>query len=174
MGPVLHIAYVALGSNVGDRLSHLLCALGCLAADPAVAILRVSTVFETEPQDVIHQPLFLNLVASIRTAYKPWDLLVRLQDIEQAGGRVRTEALHRGPRTVDLDILLFADLVLDDVNLTVPHPRMGSRRFVLEPLVEVAPDLANPITGGKWTERLPDVSEQGLRPYCCLLGYGRN
>jgi 2-amino-4-hydroxy-6-hydroxymethyldihydropteridine diphosphokinase len=135
--------YLSLGSNLGDREQMLRQALELLAA-PDLRILRVSSIRETEPVDVLDQPRFLNLVAEVETDLFPKQLLQRVQRIELDLGRKRLRP--KGPRTIDIDILLYGDAVIDSPELTVPHPRMAERRFVLEPLAELAPGLRHPLT----------------------------
>jgi len=140
--PVTRVA-IALGSNVGDREAHLRYAVDCLAG--SLAHIRVSPFIETEPQHVRPQPLFLNgaLVGDCRLA--PRALLDVLLAIERQRGRERP---HEGaPRTLDLDLVLFGDQVVEGPGLTVPHPRFRQRRFVLEPLAAIAPEMIDPVTG---------------------------
>jgi 2-amino-4-hydroxy-6-hydroxymethyldihydropteridine diphosphokinase len=134
----MHRVYLSLGSNLGDRESNLRAALAELAP------LRVSPIYETEPADLPGQPWFLNLVAEAETSLFPRQLLSRTQRIERDLGRVRT--VPKGPRTVDIDILLFDDTVVRTPELEIPHPRMTDRRFVLQPLADLAPDLRHPVT----------------------------
>lgn len=136
-------AYLGLGSNVGNREQHIEQALSKLAA-PDLRIARVSSVYETEPVGFTAQRSFLNLVAEIETELFPMQLLARLARIEQALGRIRT--VPNGPRTIDLDILLYGRAVIRSARLEVPHPRMAERRFVLVPLAELAPELRHPVT----------------------------
>jgi len=136
--------YIALGSNLGDRRGHLLAGLDGLE-DRSIAPLARSSVWETEP---VHTPFprwFWNMVVRVESDREPRDLLVLLLGIERENGRRRRE--RNGPRTLDLDLLLMGDLKVDEANLTLPHPRMWGRRFVLEPLAEIAPELRNPVTG---------------------------
>jgi 2-amino-4-hydroxy-6-hydroxymethyldihydropteridine diphosphokinase len=135
-------AYISLGSNLGDRAGHLLLAVRGML-DAGLAVTRLSAVYETEPVDVREQPCFLNMVAEIRiTIFSPEQTLARLLRIEYALGRRREIA--RGPRTVDLDLLIYADEVRATTFLELPHPRLHERRFVLVPLAELAPDLRHP------------------------------
>jgi 2-amino-4-hydroxy-6-hydroxymethyldihydropteridine diphosphokinase len=137
--------YLSLGSNMGEREDRLTQALDALERDE-VAIVKRSSVYETEPQDVANQPWFLNMAIECHTRAMPLQLLNTLLRIEREIGRVRHASLERGPRPIDLDILLFGNAVINTPQLTVPHPRMLQRRFVLEPLLEIAPDLRHPIT----------------------------
>jgi len=136
-------AYVALGSNLGDREHILLDALDAMHKLPGVSVTRVSTFLENPaiggPPD---SPPFLNAVAEVQTSLSPRQLLNRLLEIEQSLGRVRRQRWE--PRVIDLDLILFGDQTVDEDGLTVPHPLMHKRRFVLEPLAEVAPDARHP------------------------------
>ena len=130
------LAYVGLGSNLGDRRAILASALDALGPR------RVSRILETEPWGRADQPPFLNAVAEVETEVEPAPLLARLLEIEAVHGRVRTE--RWGPRTLDLDLLLYGGREISAPGLTVPHPRLAERRFVLEGLAELAPDLRIP------------------------------
>jgi 2-amino-4-hydroxy-6-hydroxymethyldihydropteridine diphosphokinase len=128
-------AFLSLGSNLGDRAEYLRAAREALSALPATRVVAVSRVYETAPQDLEGQDAFLNQVVCLETGLQPLDLLCQCQRIEREHGRVRT--LRFGPRTLDIDILLFQDTESDDPELTLPHPRMVKRAFVLVPLAEV-------------------------------------
>jgi len=134
------VAYVGLGANLGDRDASI------RRAAELVGARRVSTVRETEPWGYADQPRFLNAVAELETDEAPRALLDRLLEVERALGRTR-EGPRYGPRTIDLDLLLYGDLELDEPGLTVPHPRLHERLFVLEPLAELAPELVVPGRG---------------------------
>jgi 2-amino-4-hydroxy-6-hydroxymethyldihydropteridine diphosphokinase len=153
-----NLAYLSLGSNVGDRENHLRDAITHLKV--AGEILSISSFYETEPVEVTNQDWFLNCAAVLETVLKPQRLLATLLQIEQEMGRHRTQM--KGPRIIDLDILLFKDLgfkessggfsretlgdtIIDSVDLTLPHPAMHQRRFVLEPLAEIAPEARHPV-----------------------------
>lgn len=140
-----HKVYVALGSNIGDRKIHLLNAITKMKEiGQAISIKKVSSFHNTAPVGYINQPDFLNAVIEIETYLNPEDLLNCLQEIEDSEGRERTE--HWGPRTLDLDILLFDDMIINTTRLKVPHPEMTKRDFVLTPLCEIAPYALHPIT----------------------------
>ena len=141
------IAYVGLGANLGDREETLRRALGLLDLHEGIDLAAVSTLRETEPVGYLDQPLFLNGVARVETELAPQDLLAALLEVERELGRDRSGPRF-GPRTVDLDLLLYDELVLDEDGLTVPHPRLHERRFVLEPLAELDPRLLIPGRGG--------------------------
>jgi 2-amino-4-hydroxy-6-hydroxymethyldihydropteridine diphosphokinase len=139
-------AYVALGSNLGDRLAHLQLAVDSLALVPGVEVRSVSRVYETAPVGGPAQDPYLNAVVAIETNLEPHELLHRCQQIEELAARERSE--RWGPRTLDVDLLLVGDARVDDDDLTIPHPRMWERGFVLAPLRDVAPDLVD--AGEKW------------------------
>jgi 2-amino-4-hydroxy-6-hydroxymethyldihydropteridine diphosphokinase len=139
-------AYVGLGANLGDRERMLRAAVEALAAEEGVEVVSVSTLRETEPVGVGGQPRFLNGAAELETTLAARELLDRLLALEQRFGRVRIPGEH-GPRTLDLDLLLYGGEVIDEPGLTVPHPRLHERRFVLEPLAELAPGLVVPGRG---------------------------
>ncbi len=130
------LAYLSLGSNLGDRSAHLREGVASVAADDAV---RVSPVYETTPVGGPAQGPYLNVVVELETAATPHELLARCQAAEAAAARVRT--VRFGPRTLDCDVLLVGSLHVDDDDLVVPHPRMWQRRFVLQPLADLAPHL---------------------------------
>ena len=139
-------AYVGLGANLGDREHTLHAAVDALAAEDGVEVVAVSTLRETEPVGVGEQPPFLNGAAAVDTALDARDLLERLLAVEHRFGRVRVPGEH-GPRTLDLDLLLYGGAEIDEPGLVVPHPRLHERRFVLEPLAELAPGLLVPGRG---------------------------
>jgi len=133
-------AYVGLGANLGDRERTLREAVDALGAEEGIEVAAVSTLRETDPVGVGEQPRFLNGVAALETSLGARELLDRLLAVEQRFGRVRVPGELR-PRTLDLDLLLYGDETIDEPGLAVPHPRMHERRFVLEPLAELAPGL---------------------------------
>lgn len=139
-------AYVGLGSNLGDREATLRVALEQLAAEPGIQLVAVSRVRETEPVGVLDQPRFLNAAAAVETELPPRELLERLLGIERRLGRARSGPRF-GPRTIDLDLLLYGDEAVDEPGLEVPHPRLHERAFVLEPLAELDPGLVVPGRG---------------------------
>ena len=137
-------AFIGIGSNLGDRLVHCRAALDRLALLPGTTVKRISPFFESEPQEGVKGGLFLNAVAEIATGLPPHQLLGHLQEIEAALGR-SPDHLPRTARTIDLDILLYGDTVMHEPDLTIPHPRMAARRFVLAPLVALAPTVRHPV-----------------------------
>ena len=141
---MLQNAYVSLGSNLGDRAGYLLLAVrGMFAA--GLDVIRLSSIYETQPVEYTNQPTFLNMVAELRgtTLPPPEQMLARMLRIEFALGRIRD--VHLGPRTIDLDLLIYRDELRNTEFLRLPHPRMHLRRFVLEPLNELVPTLEHPV-----------------------------
>jgi len=141
MSGALNLAYLSLGSNVGDReanLRHAVAHLGKLGEVQAV-----SSFYETEPVEFTAQPWFLNCAVALKTTHAPEQLLGALLKLELEMGRRRTH--HKGPRTIDLDILLFGNSIVNAPGLTVPHPALAERRFVLEPLTEIAAEVIRPV-----------------------------
>lgn len=132
--------YLSLGSNLGDRAASLNAAIKSLGRFGEV--LKVSSFYETEPVEFTAQPWFLNCVVELDTEKTPQQLMAAILEIEQQMGRKRTQ--KKGPRSIDIDILLFGDLTVESKGLTIPHPAMHERRFVLEPLAEIAPDVRLP------------------------------
>jgi len=139
-------AYVGLGANVGPREETLRRAVELLAAEDGVEVVGVSTLQETDPVGSVDQPRFLNGAVAVETTLSPRELLDVLLRIERTLGRVR-DGTRWGPRTVDLDLLVYADEVVDEPGLRVPHPRLQERRFALEPLAELDPGLVIPGAG---------------------------
>jgi 2-amino-4-hydroxy-6-hydroxymethyldihydropteridine diphosphokinase len=138
-------AYIGLGANLGPREITLLQAVDLLAETEGVEVLAVSQLRETDPVGVVDQPHFLNGAVAVDTSLSPRELLDRLLGIEQALGRVRD--VRWGPRVVDLDLLVYGELQVDEPGLRVPHPRLHERRFALEPLAELDPELDVPGLG---------------------------
>jgi len=138
------IAAIGLGSNVGDRAAHLRAGVEALRHAASTSLLGVSAFIETLPVGPVTQDPFLNAAAAIETTMPPRELLNFLHRVERSRGRDRETEVRWGPRTLDLDLLLYDDLVIDEPGLHVPHPRMHERRFVLEPLAKVLPDALVP------------------------------
>jgi 2-amino-4-hydroxy-6-hydroxymethyldihydropteridine diphosphokinase len=151
-------AYVGLGSNLGDRAGYLLLAVRGML-DAGLDVIRLSSIYETEAVEYEDQPAFLNMVAELRgsTLPPPEQMLARLLRIEYALGRTRDVPM--GPRTIDLDLLIFEDLQSDTEFLRLPHPRIAARRFVLVPLAELVPNLVHPVIGKPISELLVETKD---------------
>lgn len=139
------LAYIGLGSNLGDRRAHLTRAVHALRGLPDTHVRQVSTLRDFAPVGGPPQPPYLNAVAELSTTLTPQQLLEHCHVLEAAAGRVRPDPVRWGPRPLDLDLLLYDALVVNEPALTLPHPRLAERRFVLEPLAEIAPDVRHPV-----------------------------
>lgn len=155
----MNTAYVALGANIGDPTATVLAAFAALANLTDSRVVHTSSLYRTAPVGLTKQPDFINAVAMLETGLAPEELLDALLDLEARFGRVRRD--RNGPRTLDLDLLLYNDIELDLPRLILPHPRLHLRAFVLHPLAEIAPELAIPGRGSvaAW---LPAVANQGV------------
>jgi 2-amino-4-hydroxy-6-hydroxymethyldihydropteridine diphosphokinase len=154
--------FLSLGSNIGEREAQLAEAGGRLEA-AGVHVARKSAVYETKPRDLRDQPWFLNLVLQVETRLSPVQLLAAILAIEESMGRQRD--VPKGPRSIDIDILLYGAALVETEDLHIPHPRLDQRRFVLEPLAELAPDLRHPRSGRTMSELLRDVQQQVVKKY---------
>jgi 2-amino-4-hydroxy-6-hydroxymethyldihydropteridine diphosphokinase len=154
-------AYVAVGSNLGDRWGRLAQAARALRTAPGVAVLRASRVWDAAPVGP-PQPRYLNAVLEVETTRTPASLLALLREVEQAAGRTRD--VHWGARTLDLDLLLYGDLAIREPGLTVPHPGMAGRRFVLAPLAELRPEFPVPGEDASVGRLLEEAPELDLSP----------
>ena len=158
-GENLHVVYLGLGSNIGDRDANLAAAIR--AIEEVVTVERVSAVYDTAPMHVTDQPRFHNLVCQATTALAPPALLHAAKAIERHLGRA--DGPRYGPRVIDIDVLLYDQLVLQTDELTVPHPRLAERAFVLAPLAEIAPELPHPVLGETMSLLLSHLAESDVR-----------
>ena len=156
-----HHAYIGFGSNLGDRLNNCRNAIGALAALPPCSLLKTSSFYETSPVGLVEQPTFINGVVLMETTEDAHWLMQQMQEIEKTFGRIRT--LKWGPRSIDLDLLFFDDQIINTPELSVPHPSLHERRFVLEPLNEVAPDFRHPSLGKSVADLRNDLKEGDQR-----------
>ena len=155
----MKVIYLALGSNLGDRAANLRTAIDSLPA-AGILVLRESPIYETEPVGYARQGWFLNMVVEAETALFPMQLLARTAKIERALGRVRT--IPNGPRTIDIDILLYGKALVRSARLEIPHPRMQERRFVLAPLADLSPGLRHPVSRKTVRQMLEEAPAQNI------------
>lgn len=155
-------AYLSIGSNIEDRYAHLVEAIRSLQLHAQISVVAISSIYETTPVGFVDQADFLNLVVEVETNLHAQELLSVCQQIENEQGRVRD--IRWGPRTVDLDILLYNNDNIVVENLIVPHPRMHERAFVLIPLVEIAPAITEPVTGEAYCEKAA-IQEEGIQKW---------
>ena len=155
---VSHITYLALGTNLGDRPANLRAAIEALP--PSIIHRQSSGIYETPPWGVEDQPPFLNMAIKCETALEPESLLKRLKQLEIQLGR--QQSFRWGPRLIDLDILFYDDLILNAGQLTIPHPRLHERAFVLVPLAEIAPDFIHPVLKKSVKELAANVNTEGI------------
>jgi 2-amino-4-hydroxy-6-hydroxymethyldihydropteridine diphosphokinase len=154
---VKHNVYLSLGSNLGDRAKNLQDAIAGLRT-AGIDVTRISSMYETEPVDYLDQPWFLNCAVEAETELPAVALLKALRQIEANMGSKKL--VSKGPRLIDLDILLYGDETIDTAELQVPHPRMHLRRFVLEPLAEIAPNVRHPVSGLRAAEMLANLPDE--------------
>lgn len=145
------VVFIGIGSNLGDREGNCLRSIE-LMRQRGIAVIRQSSLYETEPWGVTEQPKFINMAVEAETSLAPRQLLNALKEIERQMGRTVTEKW--GPRVIDLDILFYDDMIVDEPDLKIPHPLIAEREFVLRPLCEIAPDLKHPVTGRTIKEML--------------------
>ena len=153
-----HTAYIALGSNIGDSMLIIRSALDAMKNNASIRVIKESSLINTKPYGGVEQPDFINGVVQIETYLEPDNLLTYLNTLEKEAGRTRE--IHWGPRTLDLDILMYDDLVMNERRLTIPHKEMHKRLFVLEPLEEIAPYLMHPLLGQTITQLKEKIKEE--------------
>jgi len=155
-----HTAFISVGSNLGHKLENCRNGVADLTSAPGIRLIDQSPVYRTEPVDYLDQDWFVNYAVKIETALDPHILLNLLKSIEQAVGRV-PHAVRFGPRVLDLDIILYDDVVQNDAGLTIPHPRMHKRRFVLKPICDIDPDIKHPVLQQTMRDLLDNLAEEG-------------
>ena len=156
----IHIAYISVGSNLGDKVENCRCGVDELISTPDIRLTGQSRVYRTEPVNFTDQDWFINYVIRIETRLSPFELLERLQAVQRKAGRP-AKHLRFGPRVLDLDMLLYDGLILEDPQLCLPHPRMHLRRFVLKPLCDIDASLAHPVFGKDMKTLLAELHEEG-------------
>ena len=156
-----HIVYLALGTNLGDRIANLCAALKALS--PEVKVITESKVYETPPWGYENQPAFLNMAVKCETNLEPESLLKRLKQLEVQLGR--EQSFRWGPRLIDIDILFYDNIILKSESLTIPHPRLHERAFVLVPLAEISPDFIHLVLKKTINELLADVNTDDIHPH---------
>jgi GTP cyclohydrolase IV len=156
-----HTVYLALGSNIENRQDYLAAAIARLRE--VIDLHSISSIYETEPVGYLEQPSFLNMVCSGETDLSPHELLKYVKELESSSGRRPT--FRNGPRTIDIDILLYDQLKIEQEDLVIPHPRMSTRAFVLVPLAEIAPAIREPASGQTIQALLAKVSKQGVQRF---------
>jgi len=168
VGVLKSISYLSIGSNLGDRLRNCCRGIEALCADGSVVLLARSPFYESAPVDFLDQGWFINAALKIGTALSPLELLDRLQAVQTLSGR-KAGGVRFGPRVLDLDILLYEDLVVDTPLLTIPHPRMHKRRFVLQPMCDIDALVMHPVLGRNVQSLLNQLNDdaQALRPLPC-------
>ena len=161
-----HTAYLGVGSNLGDKLENCRNGIAALTRLSGIRPVAQSRIYRTEPVDYLDQDWFINYVVKIETELPPLVLLTHIKTIEQAAGR-KQNSLRFGPRILDLDILLFDNVVQEDSRLTIPHPRMHKRRFVLKPICDIDPEIIHPVLRRSMQALLDELAdqEQGIVEY---------
>jgi 2-amino-4-hydroxy-6-hydroxymethyldihydropteridine diphosphokinase len=157
-----HIAYISVGSNLGHKLDNCRNGIAALTRTADIRFIDQSPIYRTEPVDYQDQDWFVNCVVKIETDLDPLSLLDFIKSIEHAAGRVQ-DTIRFGPRVLDLDIILYDDVVLDDSRLTIPHPRMHKRRFVLKPICDIDPDINHPVLQRTMLSLLENLDEKEQR-----------
>ena len=158
----VHTAYICVGSNLGAKLENCRQGIGNLTRPGIARLIEQSRIYKTEPVDYQDQDWFVNYVVKIETALDPLSLLDRIESIEHDAGRMRDE-IRFGPRVLDLDIILYDDIVMNHERLVIPHPRMHRRRFVLKPICDIDPYIDHPVMHRNMQSLLQDLSEDGQR-----------
>jgi 2-amino-4-hydroxy-6-hydroxymethyldihydropteridine diphosphokinase len=161
-----HIAYLSVGSNIGNKLENCQKGVAALISSGSTAILQHSRIYKTAPVDYTDQDWFVNYAVKIQTVLDPFQLLGTLNAIQRRAGRI-DDKIRFGPRVLDLDIILYDDLVIHSANLIIPHPRMHKRRFVLQPICDIDPEITHPILKKSMQYLLDSLNDNGqdIEPY---------
>lgn len=161
-------ALLSVGSNIGDKILNCQKGIDALSATGNCEVVRQSRFYQTEPVDLKDQAWFVNSVFQIRTDLSPWDLIEEIKRIEKAAGR-KSQTVRYGPRILDIDILLYEDRIIETETLTIPHPRMHKRRFVLKPVCDIDPHINHPVIHKTMIQLLEDldVTSQEVIPISC-------
>jgi len=163
-----HIAFICVGSNLGNKLENCKKGVDALIRSDSVTLKAQSLCYKTDPVDYLNQDWFINYVIKIETSLDPFKLLNRLKSIEKDAGRIN-DVIRFGPRILDLDIILFDDAVINSENLTIPHPRMHKRRFVLKPVCDIDPEIIHPVFKKDMKYLIDNIDDekQGIAEYKC-------
>ena len=156
-----HTAYISVGSNLGNKLDNCRNGIAALTENADIRLIDQSPIYRTEPVDYLDQDWFVNYAVKIETDLDPFAILALIYSIEHGAGRVRD--IRFGPRVLDLDIILYDDIVLNDSRLTIPHPRMHKRRFVLKPICDIDPDIVHPVLQQTMLALLENLDETEQR-----------
>ena len=161
-----HIAYLSVGSNIGNKLENCQKGVAALISSGSTEILKHSPIYKTDPVDYTDQDWFINYVVKIQTVQDPFQLLSSLNGIQRRAGRI-ADKIRFGPRVLDMDIILYDDLVIHSAKLIIPHPRMHKRRFVLQPICDIDPGIIHPILKKNMQYLLDNLHDigQGVEPY---------
>ncbi len=161
-----HIAYISVGSNIGNKLENCQKGVAALISSGSTEILKRSQIYKTDPVDYTDQDWFINYVVTIQTVLDPFQLLSTLNAIQHRAGRI-VDKIRFGPRVLDMDIILYDDLVIHSAKLIIPHPRMHKRRFVLKPICDIDPGIMHPILKKSMQYLLDSLNDngQGVEPY---------
>ena len=164
----LHIAYISVGSNLGDKLENCQRGIKALTETGTSRVLARSRIYTTEPVDYEDQDWFINMVVKLETSHGPYELLDRIESIQRTAGRIK-DSIRFGPRILDLDIIFYEDHIIDSERLVVPHPRMHKRRFVLKPICDIDPSIIHPVLKKKMQfllDRLGDDKQKVIEYKC--------
>ena len=163
-----HTVYICVGSNIGNKLKNCIKGVYALTKSGSVTLNNQSPFYKTDPVDYFYQDWFINYVIKIETSFDPFELLTTLKTIQRDAGRIR-DVIRFGPRILDMDIILFDNVIINSPVLTIPHPRMHKRRFVLKPICDIDPEIIHPVFKKNMKYLLDglDDEKQGIAEYKC-------